>query len=93
MNGFTPGPWIIFHDNGLNVILPAMRDGTIADMIRNDADAYLIAAAPDLLGALKLILPLAKGYAPEGQSVQARKTCDSWIDAADAAIGKAEGRS
>lgn len=56
-------------------------------------DAHLIAAAPELLNALQLILPLAKGYAPSGQTKTARATCDSWIAAAEAAIAKAEGKS
>ncbi len=56
MSAHTPGPWAIFYDNGINVIIPAMRDGTIADMIRGDADAYLIAAAPEMLAALKLLV-------------------------------------
>lgn len=44
----------------------------------------------EVLTALKLILPLAKGYAPEGQSKQARHTCDDWIAAAVAAVERAE---
>lgn len=55
------------------------------------ANARLIAAAPDLLEALVLILPLAKGYQPEGQTDTARRTCNSWVEAAEQAIAKATG--
>lgn len=53
----------------------------------------LEASAADLLEALLLILPLAKGYAPEGQSLTARQTCNSWITAAEDAIAKATGEA
>ncbi len=45
--------------------------------------------AADLMAALELILPLAKGYAPKGQSATAKKTCREWIFFAEAAIAKA----
>ena len=44
----------------------------------------------DLLKALELILPLAKGYAPKGQTDAAKRTCRSWIASAEDAIAKAE---
>ena len=53
------------------------------------ANARLMAAAPDLLRALNLVLPLAKGYAPVGQTDTAKATCRSWIEAAQEAISKA----
>ena len=55
MGDHTPGPWAIFYDSGINTIMPAMREGTIADGIKNDADAYLIAAAPGLLAPAKCL--------------------------------------
>lgn len=54
-----------------------------------EANAQLIATAPDMLDALVLILPLAKGYAPEGQTAEAKRTCDAWIAFAEAVIAKA----
>jgi len=50
----TPGPWIVFADSP-----PAIRapDGSnIAPEVCHIADARLIAAAPDLLVALRVIL-------------------------------------
>ena len=51
----TPGPWIVFAADGEFDVLPAMRSGAIACIASNhaSADASLIAAAPDMLAALK----------------------------------------
>lgn len=53
MSEHTPGPWVVFHDqrDHTNDILPAMREGCIAQSV-SDANAWVIAAAPDLLAAL-----------------------------------------
>ncbi len=57
------------------------------------ANAALIVRAVNsheaLVEALELILPLAKGYAPKGQTPKARQTCNAWIAAADAALALA----
>lgn len=91
----TPGPWFTFNDGkrvagpestigaGQGVALCSMR-------ARSDdeakANALLIAAAPDLLDALKAALELLEREfpkpAPNGQIAKARR-----------AIAKAEGRS
>jgi hypothetical protein len=47
------------------------------------------AQSPDhkaLVDALELILPLALGYHPRNQTATAQRTCESWIDAANAAL-------
>ena len=36
--------------------------------------------------ALELILPLAKGYAPKGQTNKAKATCRSWVETAEQAL-------
>jgi len=79
----TPAPWVTFADKGAAVcIMPAMRPGEICSfegcwLPEREANANLIAAAPDLLAALKDLL--------EGATYVALK-------AADAAIAKAEGQ-
>lgn len=52
-------------------------------------DARLIVSAPELLQALELVLPLAKGYRPPKQSDSARLSCRRWIETAEAAIARA----
>ena len=57
----TPGPWRIEpavpgEASGVHVFAGCATDGdlvTIADFIENEANARLIAAAPDLLDALR----------------------------------------
>jgi hypothetical protein len=85
VSGHTPGPWranfedgIIFGKNDEVVC----SDGTgVFAAIPNDADARLIAAAPDLLEALKLCILQVQG-GPYG---------DSAVAVAEAAIAKATG--
>jgi hypothetical protein len=54
MSGHTPGPWVRFMCEGRTAaILPADRPGDVAVFESvGESDARLIAAAPDLLGAL-----------------------------------------
>lgn len=97
----TPGSWeIILSDDKLSNIIVGQdvsltdysnNDAStmIADNVFNDANARLIAAAPELLEALKDIVA-ASGYADADSScVEINK---SRIDAARAAISKAEGK-
>lgn len=66
MSEHTPGPWVVFVDRGgddeVFSVLPAMRSGCIASTIENAPDASLIAAAPDLLEALRSMVLLFQGY-------------------------------
>lgn len=41
--------------------------------------------------ALELILPLAKGYKPDGQTEQAVRTCASWIQNAETILTNTKG--
>lgn len=79
MSAHTPGPWVA---NGSAIEDRPKRGPTtvIAYGVEAAADAHLIAAAPDLLAALK-----KADRAPWGDY--------SWIDEARAAIAKAEGKS
>jgi hypothetical protein len=91
MSKHTPGPWFHKTDFGQvgsvetadgDVIAQAQSLGPL-DHERRNANARLIAAAPDLLAALKLVLEDAREFFPT-VSAQA-------ITAAEAAIAKAEG--
>jgi len=74
--------------------VPYGRDDglTLVDHIQNAANNAkaerdtLKEINAELLEALILILPLAKGYSPADQSSAAKRTCQSWIDAAENAI-------
>lgn len=76
----TPGPWRIEkspHSNVVSDIIGA-TDWCVAEEIENLDDARLIAAAPDLLAALRAVVRICD-----------RKTDE--FDAARAAIAKATG--
>jgi len=94
---FTPGPW---HANGWDVYddtIPEMyvascpfkgphdEDWSLVSSDAAQANARLIAAAPDLLEALQLEV---SAY-PSGSSIDPNKT--KWLEAARAAIKKALG--
>ena len=95
----TPGPWKatgneIWTDYP-GVPLKVATATRFAPMngIDTDANARLIAAAPELLKAIELILPLAKGYSPGGQFAEARATTQQWINFAVETAAKARGAS
>ncbi len=84
---FTPGPWVVFPGHNPGIQAPS---GTIVTYgncgescgihgKNQEADARLIAAAPELLEALKAVVAIAD-----------RKTVE--FNAARAAIAKAEGK-
>ncbi len=66
-------------------LLPS-RDASVD---QRQANARLIAAAPDLLAALELILPMAKGYVALNSVGNNR----AFISQAEAAIAKARGQA
>lgn len=60
----TPGPWVRFCDQGRTIaIMPAGRPDDICTMAggATEADATLIAAAPELLAAAEAVLALDEG--------------------------------
>jgi hypothetical protein len=90
---FTPGPWKVDEPYRNEVYIDGANGRTVAFVTHNDderkeqaADACLIAAAPDLLAACKALLEGIDEYwatLPEGKAA---------IDAARAAVARAEGR-
>lgn len=87
----TPGPWNWFHASGIN------RYGVVDANYRvvcglpagNEANAYLISAAPDLLAACEELLLVAGTYSPVDMYDWERVS--AVIDQAKAAIKKARG--
>lgn len=83
----TPGPWLADHEGGF-IVLNGSHAYSIRDICSDDRgwnaeDLDLLAAAPELLAALKAHLPW------QDEPVQG---WGCWADAV-AAINKAEGRS
>ena len=79
----TPGPWVEIRSRGDYVIQERRRSNrkriiASVDVVNGEANARLIAAAPELLDALKA----AVAYPITG----------NWYEMAEAAIAKAEGR-
>ena len=94
MNKHTPGPWTIADGESRRVyLINHGRDAvgeTVYTETRNPADARLIAAAPDLLAALKGIL-----REHDALQMAEGRTGDRWPAAtrARAAITKATGEA
>ena len=100
MSTHTPGLWEVCRteldgtdDVGLEVqgettvcLLYEHQGTSLRCFKRDHANARLIAAAPDLLAALKLCLPFCKGHQETPEKV-------ARFEAARAAIAKAEGGS
>lgn len=96
----TPGPWEVYDQSlddghGYGCHVRSMTDSLsdwIAQDVMNRADARLIAAAPDLLDALKVALGMASSYYNEeiygtaGAPVELKK-----IRQMEVAIAKATG--
>lgn len=91
----TAGPWVFYADTpgtepNWHIVTNASRMRVVANVHIEPgnqvdiANARLIAAAPDLLASLKALL--------NGDPNDDRETLDRAINAAQAAIAKAEGR-
>lgn len=89
-----PGPWTVEQADpadplwgvyatvrGFNIRVADVYDG---------ADASVIAAAPDLLAALKTTAGNIRSLGPAGALPD---SCSVWLRVVDAAIAKAEGRT
>lgn len=94
---FTPGPWEFKKDGDCFYVYSAVqqlpRDGSrlALCMIHNESDANLIAAAPEMLEALKSCLPehrMGDCYSDDYQNL-----CVCGREKIENVIAKAEGRS
>lgn len=93
MSAHTPGPWVtvevgefasalaVSDENGVSLLTVVDEEGVKFGAVYNEADADLIAAAPELLEALKLCLAQLE------PSMTAREF--EAVEAARAAIAKA----
>ena len=102
----TPGPWILdgFEVSGeisgaaiCRVLeaddFPCVEEGTEADVQAEcEANARLVAAAPDLLEALRKLMALNDNRGTFGGELYQDRVDRAW-DEARAALAKAEGRT
>lgn len=95
--GHTPGPWREGRDGNLRVYGPDGQgdaSGLIAEVFKGRANVRLIAAAPDLLAALKQLMKAYESVLPglAKIAVQDYALINDAPVAADRAIAKAEGK-
>lgn len=92
MSGHTPGPWTIKPsdvDGHFSVESANLIEGDYVAEAYDEADARLIAAAPDLLETMQTIIAALREARDSGVSSVSR---EDLIAAAATAINKAEGR-
>lgn len=91
MNAHTPGPWKATDKVGNNIFhIDASTRGGVA-FCDNEANAALIAAAPDLLEAMEALFKECAMVHKYGGEIYNQKEADAAIQAAKAAIAKAKG--
>ena len=99
MNAFTPGPWR--YRKGDNLSCPYVIRGTEGGFAvmglsrsREEADARLIAAAPELLEALQEIVDFPMDFFDRDDAEKVQITVTGWhLKKAISAIAKARGES
>jgi hypothetical protein len=88
---FTPGPWTASPREGDNEYYFVKSHGNwIAQWVRVD-NAGLIAAAPDMLAALKMARDIITSYWPTPDALPEKATIAA-INRIDAVIAKATGK-
>ena len=85
MTKHTPGPWLYWRSERVARFFIDAHDGSLIAEDALEADARLIAAAPDLLASLKEMLEVY-GWDDRLRSL-------NMLERAKAAIAKAEGSS
>lgn len=95
MSEHTPGPWRVEALNRDTLTIRS-RDGAVVanTPAHSPANAALIAAAPDLLEALKALIPFMNmAFAAEGDTFGFhRNDANDALISAERTIAKAEGR-
>lgn len=86
----TPGPWHVYKGRGLYV--DSSTAGLVCKVAENrsaekEANAHLIAAAPELLAALEHMVAVSNW----ATTIQSEEQYDAMIASAEAAIRKAKG--
>jgi hypothetical protein len=95
VNKPTPGPWMARQMfSGSWDIAAEDGDGSTIARTKDEANARLIAAAPDLLEACADLVQLWQDWAKDSQSLAQplKRSIEMRVEDARAAIAKAEGR-
>lgn len=92
MSTHTPGPWVVSHDKKYDQQRISANDAPIA-VTKDEANARLIAAAPDLLDVARNVGGIDDGWLKGAHPELLRKAILQIRDEARAAIAKAEGAS
>lgn len=97
MSGFTKGPWEWWTSNSLKRLSAGGKDGAVlhayrcpdgaSDIQVSDADARLIAAAPELYGALQM----ADEWIREAKNAGCAHSAENTLRLIRAALSKAAG--
>lgn len=98
----TPGPWMVIHHKCIHPHITiaqnagtSLRDRSIAyidgHMHEDNANAALIAAAPDLLAALQMVVDSLVTWIEIAEDEDLRDYDNNALSAARAAIAKARG--
>lgn len=85
MSCHTPGPWTLEYDPGQRIRVRTSPTVCYAFSLRDAGNAQLIAAAPDMLEALRDMLKMHDG------TPWTAAQREGFMDAVRAAIAKAEG--
>jgi hypothetical protein len=104
----TKGPWRWMSDQALvgdhgrrpvvltggadGSLLTRGEDGRLRDLAADEANARLIAAAPDLLEALRVTAGNIRSLGPAGALDAVPEPYRLWLAVVESAIAKAEGR-
>jgi len=100
MNKYTPGPWRVYQEKphyysvGTNYVHDRGHDSNVVRDVRNEANACLMAAAPELLEALEELHAISGEAHIELKNSHAVRKMGQFLAArekAQAAIRKARG--
>lgn len=97
MSKHTPGPWEIwpFKHAGAYSVSPVGKtdaEDVVADKIHNESNARLIAAAPELLEALRETLESLRVWQEQYDPDATDEVTDQTIRRGSLAIARAEGK-
>ena len=108
MNTHTPGPWSVWKFDEISLAVGPVEGGlAVAEVVncnahgirtketeeRGEANASLIAAAPDLMEVLTKIVNQASGLHVDSCGQPMKKVRVALLDQARAALAKAEGKA